>query len=222
MSVECGKCGAACGDKAKFCNSCGNKLVAGCPKCGAPLQPGDKFCGGCGAPMSGESPKTPQAQELTYDGPWRLTDTLKEWMDAEKWTDEIEFDREAGTSMVIFKYKPDEYPLRCVFEINEKLELFKFYMYCVDIEIPPNRMGEADKLVDRANTETILGTSQIVMNDDNGVFRYRNAIDVEDASFEPQHIVNMLTNGANFMNERIPQLQAIIKGKSADAVLGDK
>jgi|GEM_PF-1783962 len=48
----CPACGAEVAPGAKFCGSCGTALVAAptvCPSCGAQLAPGAKFCGECGA-----------------------------------------------------------------------------------------------------------------------------------------------------------------------------
>lgn len=47
---KCPKCGGAVADGAKFCNTCGNKLIEEtiCIKCSSPLPAGSKFCGKCG------------------------------------------------------------------------------------------------------------------------------------------------------------------------------
>ena len=45
---KCPHCGNEIAKGAKFCPSCGEKLVPTCPKCGAELTPGAKFCPNCG------------------------------------------------------------------------------------------------------------------------------------------------------------------------------
>lgn len=46
---RCPKCGEPIIDGAKFCLSCGNKLANGCPNCGTELTPNARFCPQCGA-----------------------------------------------------------------------------------------------------------------------------------------------------------------------------
>ena len=44
----CPHCHAQVPQGAKFCSSCGAKLVNNCPECGAAVTPGSKFCSQCG------------------------------------------------------------------------------------------------------------------------------------------------------------------------------
>jgi len=46
--IQCVKCGASMGGKAKFCPECGATQALSCPKCGEPIRKGTKFCGNCG------------------------------------------------------------------------------------------------------------------------------------------------------------------------------
>jgi class 3 adenylate cyclase/tetratricopeptide (TPR) repeat protein len=48
VAVTCPSCGTVNLAGAKFCNECGDRLLAGCPACGAQNQPGAKFCSECG------------------------------------------------------------------------------------------------------------------------------------------------------------------------------
>lgn len=63
--VKCGACGALVDDGAKFCPSCGGKIVpAGstlCAKCGNPIPSGAKFCPSCGTPAKTVCPKCGKA-----------------------------------------------------------------------------------------------------------------------------------------------------------------
>jgi len=49
-TVKCPNCGADVPAGSKFCNNCGQKLVAEskCPNCGVDVPPGSKFCPNCG------------------------------------------------------------------------------------------------------------------------------------------------------------------------------
>lgn len=50
--IKCGNCGALADENAKFCPSCGKKMVpagsSACPICGNPIPSGAKFCPSCG------------------------------------------------------------------------------------------------------------------------------------------------------------------------------
>ena len=50
VRATCPDCGAALGEKTKFCPECGAKIlqVVFCKECGAKLEPGTKFCFECG------------------------------------------------------------------------------------------------------------------------------------------------------------------------------
>ena len=70
--MKCPKCQSTNVDDAKFCNECGNKLVAACPKCGEVNPPGSNFCNKCGQHLK-EQETTP-----AVDGkPKSLSDRLE-------------------------------------------------------------------------------------------------------------------------------------------------
>lgn len=50
-TAKCPACGANVRAGAKFCDSCGAKLVLTCAKCGATLRADAKFCDACGEPV---------------------------------------------------------------------------------------------------------------------------------------------------------------------------
>lgn len=47
-TIKCPKCNAELPKGAKFCSGCGLKLITTCPKCNAEQPPGTKFCSNCG------------------------------------------------------------------------------------------------------------------------------------------------------------------------------
>ena len=227
VAVKCEKCGAENRDNAKFCSKCGTKLdvIEGgiaCPKCGKPARPGDTFCGKCGAPMSPGATAETEAEK--YDGPWRLTDVVREWIKLGKWEKQLEteLDDMEGTSSTGFNVRSDNYEYTGYLDANERHEVFQLFLYPNEIEIPAKRLGEANELMRQLNLKTWLGHFQIFVQDDGGG-RIRNyqAIDVEDASFEPQHIQNMLDRATENMGRCLPRLAAICDGKSAEEVLSE-
>jgi len=51
-TVECPSCHAQVREGAKFCDSCGGKMLATCANCQAELRPGAKFCDSCGTAVA--------------------------------------------------------------------------------------------------------------------------------------------------------------------------
>jgi membrane protease subunit (stomatin/prohibitin family) len=51
-TVECPACHAQVREGAKFCDSCGGKMLAACANCQAELRPGAKFCDSCGTAVA--------------------------------------------------------------------------------------------------------------------------------------------------------------------------
>lgn len=227
VTVKCGKCGEESRDNAKFCKACGTKLgvsvkSVSCPACGKSAQSGDTFCGDCGARMSLESNTETEVEK--YDGPWRLTDVVREWIKSGEWEKPLntELDDMEGTSSTGFNVRADNYEYTGYLETNERPEVFQLFLYANEIEIPAKRLGEANELMRLVNLKTLLGHFRIVVLDDGGgrICNYQ-AIDVEDASFEPQHIQNMLDRATQNMGGCLPRLAAISEGKSAEEVLSE-
>jgi hypothetical protein len=220
VTIKCGKCGAASRDNAKFCSKCGIKLgdvVAGiaCPKCGESAQPDDKFCGKCGAAMSPGAAGDAAVEK--YDGPWRLTDVVREWIRLQEWDDKPELDEAEGTSVTGFG-KEEEY--RVFLDVDERHEVFRVFRYLDSLKIPAKRLGEANEAMRQLNLRNIIGRIQIVVEDDGeSVVRYYHAIDVENASFEVNHIKNMLIAAKVRLELCLPQFAAICEGKSAEEAL---
>jgi membrane protease subunit (stomatin/prohibitin family) len=51
-TVECPTCHSQVREGAKFCDSCGGKMLATCTNCQAELRPGAKFCDSCGTAVA--------------------------------------------------------------------------------------------------------------------------------------------------------------------------
>ena len=228
MAVKCSKCGAESRDNAKFCKECGNKLgviVDGiaCPKCGEQAQPDDTFCGKCGAAISPDA--TAEAKVEKYDGPWRLTDVVREWIKLRSWEKPLdtELDDMEGTSSTGFNVRSGDYEYTGYLDANERHEIFQLFLYPNETVIPAKRLEEANELMRQLNLKTWLGHFQIFIQDDGGG-RIRNyqAIDVEDAAFEPQHIQNMLDRATQNMGRCLPRLTAVCDGKSAEEALSEE
>ncbi len=223
MPVKCNKCGTECGDQAKFCNNCGNKVQdPTCPNCAKPMQPEDRFCGSCGNPIASGEPPQSDSSGGQYDGPWRLTDVVRAWLKEMEWDDEPELDNQNGKSSTSLSIGLEDYSVKVFCEVVEPIEVFQLFMYYFDLKITPKRIGAAREFVEQVNLGMLLGQGQIPISEDVGTLRYLSSVDVEQAAFEPRHISNMLFAAETFMKKRIPQIESICKGKSPADVLSEE
>lgn len=151
----------------------------------------------------------------------RLTETLQQWLINQEWEDQPDINEEEQTSSTHFGFTVEDVNLGCFFDIMEKGQLFKLYMYCNDVKVPEKRMEEMQKFVCQYNTVFYMG--QLQLNPETRVLRYYNAIDVEDAAFEPQHISNILNGGIAALRLTLPKYMAIcFAGKTAEEVMAEE
>ncbi len=146
----------------------------------------------------------------------RLTNTLIEWLEAEKWEERPEVNEEDQTSSLSFTHSiGEDFSVTCHYELFEKPSIFKVFMYFQDSKIPVAKIDEVVKWVNMVNIGIPIGHFA-VMNDDR-VLRYYAGIDVEDAAFETKHISNMAGAGIQGLKYRLPQFMAIcFGGKTAE------
>lgn len=221
MAVKCAKCGKENRDNAKFCSACGGKLAeiveaVACPACGEQAEPADKYCGKCGAAISPDAPA--EARVEKYDGPWRLTDVVREWIKQQEWEDKPELDGAKGISSTKLHVNGN----RIFLDVDEQQEVLRVFQYMDKLKIPAKRLGEANEFVLALNRGSLLGRIQLLIKDDeDAIIRYFHSIDVEDASFEPQHIHNIVVAAEARVEWCLPRLTAICEGKAANDVLSE-
>ena len=151
----------------------------------------------------------------------RLTEIVVKWLEEQGWEERPEMNEEKQTSSTSFSYNVGDFGLRCWFEVAEELEVFKVYMYFLDTKVPNDRLDEVQKFVSAVTDRLLLGSLHLVR--DERVIRYYNAIDIENAAFEPQHITNMLGAASSTMSRWLPKFMAICYGgKTTDAVLTEE
>ena len=150
----------------------------------------------------------------------RLTETLLQWLKAEEWEEQPEVNEEKQASSTSFAYAIDDFSLKCYFECHERGEVFKLFMYFLDTKVPEKRLDEVQKLVEVVSMGSPIG--QLHLLRDRRVIRFYAAIDVENASFEPAHISNLLNTGIRTMTAQLPRFMAVCFGeKTAEEVLAD-
>ena len=81
-SIICPQCGNSVSKTAKFCTSCGTRLLVACPTCGANVKATSKFCTSCGTPLASSpaptvvvapTPTQPSPSVLASDDMGELT-----------------------------------------------------------------------------------------------------------------------------------------------------
>jgi hypothetical protein len=140
----------------------------------------------------------------------RLTNTLKDWLQQNEWDEVPEIDEEANTSSLCFDFSIDDFLLKCFFEINENHEIFKVYMYFLNSKCPEKSLEEVQKFVTRVSDTRYIGSLQL--RSEERVIRAYAAIDVENASFEPAHIQNLMNGCSSMMGDSLPKYMAICFG----------
>ena len=147
----------------------------------------------------------------------RLTSTLQDWLQQKEWEEVPEIDEEAQTSSLSFDFSIDDFSLKCFFEVNEKSELFRLYMYFFNGKCPEQCLGEVQKFVTRVTDGMSIGNLHLRSED--RVIRAYAAIDVENASFEPAHIQNLLNACSSTLAASLPKYMAIcFGGKTVEEV----
>jgi hypothetical protein len=152
----------------------------------------------------------------------RLTEVLNQWLKEQEWEEQPEIDEENQTSSTSFGYSVGDFNLNCWFDINEKHEIFKLFVYFGDTKVPESRLEEVQKFVSAVSIiKLLLGNLQLLP--EKRIIRYYNSIDVEGAAFEPQHITNMLSAGVGCMTTCLPKFMSIcFGGKTTDEVLTEE
>jgi len=158
--------------------------------------------------------------ERKVNASMRLTKTVVKWLEEEEWKERPKIDEEKQTSSTSFLYKAGDFSLKCWFDVDEELEIFKVYMYFFDTKVPNDKLDETHKFVSAVTDQLLLGN--LHLNREERTIRYYNAIDVESATFEPQHITNMFVMAGNAMERWLPKYMAIcFGGKTVDEVLAE-
>lgn len=151
----------------------------------------------------------------------RLTETLQQWLQAQEWEEQPEIDEENQTSSTRFGFTVSDINLDSYFDISEQGQLFKIYMYSKEVKVPEKRLDEIQKFTCEYSKFCFVGQLQLLR--EQRMLRYYNAIDVEDAAFEPRHITNMLNAAINIMGTALPKFMAIcFGGKSAEEALAEE
>ena len=148
----------------------------------------------------------------------RLTNTVKQWLAAKEWSEEPEINEQQQTSTTDSGISIGDFKLKLYFEVMEKGEIFKIYVYFFDAKVPEKKLNEVQKLITGISNQMVVGTLQLLRDD--RVIRYYAAIDVENAAFEPAHITNLLNASLHTMEINLPRYMAVcFGGKTADEAL---
>ncbi len=143
----------------------------------------------------------------------RLTNVLQTWLTDNEWGQDPLINEAEQTSSIGFDFPLKEFKCKCFFEANEGGEIFKFFMYFVETKCPEHRLDEAQKFITQANNHIGVGTLYFVRKD--RIVRFYASIDVENASFEPAHIQNLVNAGIRTLNQMLPKYMAVCFGEQS-------
>jgi len=147
-----------------------------------------------------------------------LTAALKEWMDSEGWDDEIEVAEDRGFSRVATSFSINDQPHKTFLEVNEKIERFSVYIYS-PVNVPPARMPEMVRILNRINMRIGLGRLGCHDDDDSNPVQFLARIDVEGGSLSPTQIETMVNAAVGTFNPYGQLLAAVALTKqSGDAL----
>lgn len=149
----------------------------------------------------------------------RLTEVVVNWLENQEWEERPEINEEENTSSISLAFDVGEdFSVKCFLDVSEQAGFFKLFAYYFDGKIPANRLDEVVKWANLVNRGTAIGSLQVITEERN--LRFYTSIDVENATFEPQHIDNMLSAMLRVMKLRLPQMMAICHGgKTAEEAL---
>lgn len=149
----------------------------------------------------------------------KITDVIVKWLEEQEWEERPEVNEEKQTSSTGFSHKvSDDFSVKCYLEAVEQAGFIKLFMYFTDSKIPASRIDEVIKFANLVNEGITIG--HLVVITDDRILRYYAAIDVEEASLEPQHISNLLGAGLRNMENSLPQFMAIcFANKTAEEAL---
>lgn len=127
--------------------------------------------------------------ELSDDMP--LTKAVKAWMDSEGWDDDIQVGEDRSTSRVATSFEINDQPYRMFLEANEKDERFSVYLYS-PFHVPPARMPEMSRLLNRINTRLGLGRLACHDDDESNPVQFLAVCDVEGGSLSAGQVGTMI------------------------------
>jgi hypothetical protein len=150
------------------------------------------------------------------DGEIRLRYVLRQWLKLNGRDDHVEIYKDKTSAS--FTMNVADVELTAFIETFENVQWCKFFYYMMGNRIPENRLFEVKSYLAKINTLPLIGHLQLL--EDDRLIRFYSSIAVEDASFEPNHIGNLLNNAIFRMEMVVPQIMAISFGdKSAQEIL---
>ena len=124
-----------------------------------------------------------------------ITAALSEWLKQEEWEDEIDVKEGRKFAQVVTSVTINDQSHRMFLEANETNQWFSVYLYS-PIKVPPAKMGEMTRLINRVNMRLGLGRLACPDDDEANPVQFLARIDVEGGVLEPKQIGNLV--GAAF------------------------
>jgi len=151
----------------------------------------------------------------------RLTNIVTKWFEDQEWEERPDINEDENTSSSQFTYSTGDYSIVCFLDVNEKLGFFTIFSYYFDIKVPEKKIDEIKQLLALLN-DGRFSMGSLYYREDHRIVYYKQAMDFENATFEPQHISNMLDAASAIMKLTIPKVLSIcFSEKSAEQVVDE-
>jgi len=107
--------------------------------------------------------------------------------------------------------------VKCFFDVDEQEQLFKLIMYVPDLQISEDDLLSLSSAIEFCNNiNQSLSVGQFAIMSEPRILRFCASIDVTKASFECQHIRNMLVDGTIELKRYLPEFAATIGALKAE------
>ncbi len=127
-------------------------------------------------------------------GDMPLAKVLHDWLEDIGWDTEQEISKDRESSRVIARVNMSGQSYRVYIETEEPRHLAEVIVYG-PINIPPERMDIATRILNRINTTLVVGRLAVGDDEEANPVQFRASIDVEGSSLTVQQIHGMLSAG---------------------------
>ena len=132
-----------------------------------------------------------------------IMDSVRSFFDADDWTyEEIE-----GRNILRLRFSGETANWTCYAQVREEQERFMFYS-TLEIKAPEEKRLAVAEFLTRANYGLLIGNFELDFSD--GEIRFKTSVDMEDSTFTPKFIQNMVYMNVLMMEKYLTGLMSVI------------
>lgn len=132
-----------------------------------------------------------------------IMDSIRSFFDADDWTyEEIE-----GRNILRLRFSGETANWTCYAQVREEQERFMFYS-TLETKAPEEKRLAVAEFLTRANYGLLIGNFELDFSD--GEIRFKTSVDMEDNTFTPKFIQNMVYMNVLMMEKYLPGLMSVI------------